>query len=69
MNDGVPDLADMKRRADERDAIAAATDEAERQEALEQLAQRWDRAMTRAFKGICPRPERLAALRRAEQRS
>lgn len=69
MNDGVPDLGDMKRRADERDAVASARAEAERQEALKQRVKRWDRAMTRAFKGICPRPERLAALRRAEQRS
>lgn len=62
MKPGVIDLAELKLRADERES------------ALEQIAAdraaveavKWDRAMRRTFKGIFPRREAHAFLRRAQ---
>lgn len=65
---GVIDLADVRRRADERDAAAREVrEEAERKEAQQRFV-KWDAAMNRAFKGILSRPERHAALQRALDR-
>lgn len=65
---GVIDLADVRRRADERDAAAkAAREAAETKESQERFAA-WDAAMGRAFKGIMPTPVRHAFLQRAVDR-
>ncbi len=64
----VPDLAEIKKRADERGALEKVAADKAVEEALEKAAQRWDAAMTRAFMGICPAPERRKALERAAAR-
>lgn len=64
----VIDLADVKRRADERDAaeqLAAAT---QAEHASEERFKEWDAAMQRAFKGIVPRPQRHLLIFRALER-
>ncbi len=58
------DLSDIRNRADERDAAEARMEQASN----EAYAQEWDAAMTRAFKGIMPTPERRAALLRRLRR-
>ncbi len=58
------DLSEIKRRADERDAFV----EQLLAKAAEQEAAAKDRAMTRAFKGIMPAPERRKALAQADAR-
>ncbi len=63
-----PNLAEIKRRADEREALEEAAADKAANEALEKAAQRKDAAMTRAFKGICPTPERRKALERTAAR-
>lgn len=62
------DLGEIKRRADERDALEAAAKREEAARELEARAKSWDRAMTRAFKGIMPAPERRRVLIRAIER-
>lgn len=61
MKPGVIDLAELKNRADARDAAA---DQAAAAEATRH-AIAWDKAMRRAFKGILPRPEAHRFLLRA----
>lgn len=65
---GVIDLADVRRRADERDAAEkAAAEAASLKESQERFAS-FDAAMGRAFKGIMPTPVRHAFLQRAVDR-
>ena len=66
--DQAVDLGEIKRRADERDALEAAAQREAAARELEVRMQSWDRAMTRAFKGIMPAPARRAALMRAIER-
>lgn len=61
----VIDLADVKRRADERDAITRAAVETKASKDSEERFKQWDAAMQRAFKGIVPRPERHKLMYRA----
>lgn len=62
---GVIDLADVRRRADERDAAEKELIEEARLKASQEHFARFDAAMNRAFKGIVSRPERHAGMRRA----
>lgn len=68
-NSGAVDLGEIKRRADERDAKAAAEQKKADFLAAQVRVVQWDRAMTRAFKGIFTAPERRRALARAYTRS
>lgn len=63
------DLADMKRRADERDAAAEALAVTQAKQKSEEDFKAFDSAMQRAFKGIVSRPERHRLMLRALQRS
>lgn len=67
MQPGVIDLAEMKQRANERDAAAAKVAEERAYEDALRIAVKWDRAMRRAFKGILPRPEAHRFLARTQQ--
>lgn len=59
--DGAIDLGAVKEAADRANAEA----EMKRMQEIQRRAESWDRAMTRAFKGIVPAPERRRQLRRA----
>lgn len=69
MNNEIPqgavDLAEVKERADERDRLAAEAAQQAEYDAAVQRARAWDRAMTRAFKGIVPAPRRRKQIARA----
>jgi hypothetical protein len=62
---GAIDLADVKRRADERDAALAEVQRKQDDQQLLAAASSWDKSMTRAFKGILSAPERRRFLQRA----
>ncbi len=68
-DEGVVDLGEVRRRADERDALEAAAAKQVEDEATMLRAYRWDRDMKRAFKGILPAPERRKAMLRAARRA
>lgn len=61
----VIDLGDVKKRADERDALAKEQAEQARIADAQQRAAIWDRRMRNAFKGIVPRPRARKQLERA----
>jgi hypothetical protein len=66
---GVVDLGEIKRRADERDALeVAARVEREREQAIARIVSK-DRAMQRAFKGIVTRRERRRLIARSLTRT
>lgn len=59
--DNAVDLSKVREAADRAKAEADAKEQAE----ILERARSWDRAMTRAFKGIVPAPERRRQLQRA----
>lgn len=64
MTDNVVDLSEIGQLAAIREAAAA--ERAELQSRVKIV--RWDQAMTRAFKGIFPRSQRIAWLKREHER-
>jgi hypothetical protein len=56
--EGAVDLSEVQRAAAAREAARKAAQE----EAIQKQAEAWDRAMTRAFKGVFSRPKRMRFL-------